>query len=106
MDGFKNVRYLPEFESLVLNEWVFEDRYPEDRRFVCARSSGPSDYVAEWWHIGNTYQLMWVAYHELEANGTVNGTMHVRDHGTLLRECDTLQEVLVYCFTHLHPELP
>lgn len=89
-------RFNPELGLFVLNEWVFDDRYPDDRRYVCARSSGASDYVAEWWHIDGKYRLLWTTYHEFA---------NARDQGTLLREVDTLSDVLLYCSTHVHPDL-
>lgn len=89
------IRFDSELGLFVLNEWVFDDRYPDDRRYVCARSSGPSDYVAEWWHIDDTYRLLWTTYHE---------NVNTRDHGTLLCEVVTLKDVLLYCSTHVHPD--
>jgi len=97
METFSNVRYLHESGWLVINEWVFQNTCPNDVSFICSRSSGVNDYIAEWWHINNKYQLKWKAYHEDDVN--------VRYDGTLIKEVDTIHQVLLYCFTHLHPDL-
>lgn len=81
---------------LVVNEWVFHDNY-NDSRFICARSSGASDYVAEWWYIDGRYKLQFVAYHEQN--------VCARDHGTLIKEVGTLHAVIEYCMKHIHPNL-
>jgi len=38
------VQYLAESGWLVINEWV----YQPDTSFICSRSSGVNDYIAEW----------------------------------------------------------
>ena len=107
METFTNVRYSHESGWLVINEWVFgaasqsasrQNNCPVDVSFICSRSSGVNDYIAEWWHIDNKYQLKWIAYHEMD-------DVTVRCDGTLIKEVDTIHHVLVYCFTHLHPDL-
>jgi hypothetical protein len=109
METLANVRYSPESEWLVINEWVFgaspqqhrtsvQNTYPNDTSFICSRSSGASDYIAEWWHINGKYQLKWIAYHEMD-------DATVRCDGTLITEVDTMHKVLLYCCTHLHPDL-
>lgn len=106
---FSNVRYCHESRWLVINEWVFGATYqqhgdrskntcPINFSFICSRSSGASDYIAEWWQVNNKYQLKWIAYHEMN-------DVTLRDDGTLIKEVDTIHQVLVYCFTHLHPDL-
>ena len=65
--------------------------------FICSRSSGPLDCTAKWWSIDGKYQLKWIAYHE--------DIIHISEHGTLLQEVRTIQDVLTYCCTHLHPDL-
>ena len=91
-----NGRYLCD-NYLVINEWVFEKK--NDIKYICQRSSGASDYIAEWWFINNKYQLKFIAYHE-------SPDFNALEHGTLLCEVDTIYDVLTYCATHLHPELP
>lgn len=95
METLKNIRYTP--GRLIINEWVFQNIFPFNTNFICFRSSGPIDYVAEWWYINNTYQLKWKAYHETDVN--------VRNDGTLIKEVDTIQEVFDYCYTHFHPHI-
>lgn len=109
MEQFSNVRYCHESRWLVINEWVFGATYqqhgdrskntcPINFSFICSRSSGVNDYIAEWWQVNNKYQLKWIAYHEAS-------DVTLRDDGTLIKEFDTIHQVLVYCFTHLHPDL-
>lgn len=88
-------RYSASLDVLVINEWVFEARRGEPD-FVCGRSSGPSDYHAEWWFLpsANKFRLLWVAYHE-------SGVTPKAD-GTVWAEVETYFEVLKYCCTHIH----
>ena len=97
METLTDVRYSPESEWLVINHWVFQNTYPNDVSFICSRSSGVNDYIAEWWYINGKYQLKWKAYHESDVD--------VRCDGTLIKEVDTVHDVLLYCSTHLHPDL-
>ena len=97
MEKNVDVKYFPEHEFLVFNQWVFEKKFHQDISFICCRSSGASDYAAEWWYNNGKYQLKWKAYHETDVN--------IREKGTLKKEVDTIYEVLSYCATHLHPDL-
>ena len=95
METFSDIRYYPELERLVINQWVFYQKEQPNPSFICSRSSGVNDYVAEWWYNNNKYQLKWKTYHEYDVN--------VCENGTLIKEVDSIYEVLVYCHTHLHP---
>lgn len=91
-----NGRYFK--ETLIINEWVFEKR--EDTRFICSRSSGASDYIVEWWLIAGKYKLYFITYSEYQAYN-----YNALGQGTCLCTYDTIQDVLIYCSTHLHPDL-
>ena len=59
--------------------------------FICDRSSGPSDYHAEWRRYENgKYVLLLSCY------GGENALEKIK-------EVDTFNEVVIYCATNLHP---
>lgn len=92
----QKVRYVKEVNCLVINAWVFHNTY-NDGRFICSRSSGALDYIAEWWYIDGKYELKWITYHESD--------VCVQDHGSLIETVETLHDVITYCMTHLHPDM-
>ena len=91
-----NGRYIE--QTLIINEWIFQKRI--DSRFICSRISGVSDYIVEWWFINGKYKLYYITYNESE-----NFQYNPLNHGTCLCTYDNLNDVLVYCCTHLHPDL-
>ena len=108
METLSNVRYLPELGCLIINQWVFENTFHKNTDFICSRSSGPYDYVAEWWRVNDKYQLKWKSYNEVEwwhMNNKNKHDVNVLENGTLIEEVDTIHKVLVYCVTHLHPDI-
>ena len=81
-------KYSGEYKAVVLNMWVFED----DPDVVCRRSSGPSDYRAEWVaeSLCKGYMLRIRSYERDEP-------------WTVLAHADNVGQILLYCAENLHP---
>ena len=90
----------------VVNEWVFVSDSDAPDELICSRSSGASDYHAEWWRLPtDKFALYYVAYHQLD-HEIDQGTCFTRDNGGIAAEANTFADVIWYCATHLHPDLP
>ena len=98
----------------IINEWVFISDVDVDTSFdfICSRSSGANDYIVEWWRSPllnsfskEKFKLFFVSYHEAEENKLDKMTF-VHDNGTVISEVSTFSDVIWYCSTHLHPDLP
>jgi hypothetical protein len=70
----------------------------EDSVFICSRSSGPSDYYAEWRYYpqSQTYKLLIAPY----------SSITLKENNThIVHSLTTFGDVMIYCSDNAHPHL-
>ena len=88
---------------LHLNAWRFWSKdsrmhsanHSTDGELVCDRSSGPSDYHAEWRRFESGEYKLLVGYFENTDPSLVR----------MIKTLNSIGQVMAYCATHMHPDL-
>ena len=94
-----------DFGVVILNNWIFHAHHTcleydmlrhNDTAFVCSRTSGPSDYHAEWrfYPQESKYKLLVSSYDSKSVN---EGNTHV------VKELHKIGDVMMYCAQNMHP---